>query len=180
MSLSPLDFALAPLAVWFSLSTCLANWKLPNSATCQNKDAYCSPKKRERLCAGEMAQRLTLLAPFSTGPDLRPPHPCHMPSIPANSCKPNCGGMETQADQGLACFQPSGDVNPGLRKKPCSKGLCEQKGSILVVLFWICEEPGEPRVHAGGLTKEGTKAHGSVTPQEQTFPATLIYLSLCS
>lgn len=111
-----------PLAVWFLLSTCLANSKLLNSVTCQSIDAYCSPKKRQS--AREMAQRLTLLAPFSTGPDLRPPHSSHMPSIPANSFKPNCGGMETGGYLGLACFQPSGDVNPGLRRKPCSKKLC--------------------------------------------------------
>lgn len=126
VSLSPLGFALAPFAVWFLLSTCSANWKPLDSVTCQNIDAYCSPKKRES--AGEMAQRLTLLASFSTGPDLRPSHPCHMPSIPANSCKPSCGGMDTGGCLGLACFQPSGDVNPGLRKKPCSKGLCRVTG----------------------------------------------------
>lgn len=87
--------------------------------------------------------------------------------------------METRGYWGLACFQPSGDVNPGLRKKPCSKGLCRLM-SILVALLWLWEEPGEPRVHTGGLTEEGNEAHGSVTPQEQIFPTTLIYLSLCS
>lgn len=171
LSHSPLGFASAPLAVWFLLSTCLANWKLLNSVTCQNIDAHCSLKKR--ACAKEVNAACSILH------RARSQTPCHTPSIPAKSLKPNCGGTETGGRLGLACFQPSGDVKPGLRKKPCPQDSADRQRELLLALLRICEGPGEPRVHTRGLRKAGGKAHGSVTPQEQSLlPPSDV--SLCS
>lgn len=48
-----LGLCLGSPAVWFLLSTCLANWKLLNSVTSQTTDAPCSLKNRERKCWGD-------------------------------------------------------------------------------------------------------------------------------
>lgn len=49
MSLSPLGFTLAPLAVWFSLSTCLANWKLLNCHMSEHRCLLLTKEKRKNM-----------------------------------------------------------------------------------------------------------------------------------
>lgn len=104
MSLSPLAFALAPLAVWFLLSTCLANWRLLNSVTCQATDALCPPNKK-RKCWGDgsvVNAACSLLRARSQAP--QPPVICPAFLPTSNSWNPKCGGVETGGYLGLACF----------------------------------------------------------------------------